>query len=497
MALTLRSGLGRLLTPDEVDANFLGLASGANFNSSVTFPGSVTVTGTLTAALLVGALGGHLLFSSDNTYDIGAAGATRPRTGYFGTSLVSPKFDTEAGTSHLLGSGSRDALRIIHSAVVGDGITISSVDSTGSATFEPLVINADGLTLQAEGASAVQFTTGGASRVQLNTNGHMLWNTDNAIDIGASGANRPRTGYFGTSVVTPTIGTGAASGLSLTTSGGTQMQIQHIASAANFAVIQGAAAGNAPFVYSNGSDTNVGLALGTKGTGSTRFYTDVLATPLLQCEISHTGSANRYLIFTGSNGGNPTISTSAGDLMFGANLVVSKTGGGISLNDTSGTNQTFVLFSDNGTERWRLISEGNIADDFLLWNNTRAVVDVRVEQSTGNVSFLGATIVQNSQSTAYTLVLSDANKHILHPSADTTARTFTIPANSSVAYRVGTAITFVNQNGAGVLTIAITTDTMRLAGAGTLGSRTLAANGVATALKVASTEWIISGTGLT
>jgi hypothetical protein len=104
---------------------------------------------------------------------------------------------------------------------------------------------------------------------------------------------------------------------------------------------------------------------------------------------------------------------------------------------------------------------------------------------------------QNSQSAAYTLVLADANRHILHPSADTTARTFTIPANASVAFPIGTAVTFVNQNGAGVVTIAITSDTMRLAGAGTTGSRTLAANGMATALKITATEWIISGTGLT
>lgn len=102
-------------------------------------------------------------------------------------------------------------------------------------------------------------------------------------------------------------------------------------------------------------------------------------------------------------------------------------------------------------------------------------------------------IPQNAQSTAYSLVLTDAGKHILHPSADTTARIFTIPANASVAFPIGTAITFVNQVSAGVLTIAITTDTMRLAGAGTTGSRTLAANGVATAVKLTSTEWIISG----
>jgi hypothetical protein len=109
---------------------------------------------------------------------------------------------------------------------------------------------------------------------------------------------------------------------------------------------------------------------------------------------------------------------------------------------------------------------------------------------------LSSLIRQSSQSAAYTLVLTDGGKHILHPSADTTARVFTIPANSSVAFPIGTAVTFVNQASAGTITISITTDTMRLAGAGTTGSRTLAANGIATALKITSTEWIISGTGL-
>lgn len=116
-----------------------------------------------------------------------------------------------------------------------------------------------------------------------------------------------------------------------------------------------------------------------------------------------------------------------------------------------------------------------------------------LSDSIGNVRL----IPQNSQSAAYTLVASDSGKHILHPSADTTARTFTIPANASVAFPIGTAVTFVNQDSAGVVTIAITSDTMRLAGAGTTGSRTLAANGVATAIKITSTEWIISGNGLT
>lgn len=102
----------------------------------------------------------------------------------------------------------------------------------------------------------------------------------------------------------------------------------------------------------------------------------------------------------------------------------------------------------------------------------------------------------NSQSAAYTLVLADSGKVILHPSSDANARTFTIPANSSVAYPIGTAITFINMTSQ-VVTIAITTDTMNLSSAGTTGSRSLAQYGSATAIKITSTNWLISGSGLT
>lgn len=106
-------------------------------------------------------------------------------------------------------------------------------------------------------------------------------------------------------------------------------------------------------------------------------------------------------------------------------------------------------------------------------------------------------IPQNSQSAAYTLVLADAGKHIFHPSTDANARTYTIPANGSVAYPIGTAITFINMTSQ-VVTIAITTDTMYLSStAGSTGSRSLAQYGSATAIKITSTSWLISGSNLT
>jgi len=106
------------------------------------------------------------------------------------------------------------------------------------------------------------------------------------------------------------------------------------------------------------------------------------------------------------------------------------------------------------------------------------------------------TVPENLQSANYTTVLADAGKFLYHPASDANARTITIASNASVAYTIGTVISFINLS-ANALTIAIATDTMYLAGPGTTGSRTLAQYGCATALKVDTTTWIISGTGLT
>lgn len=102
---------------------------------------------------------------------------------------------------------------------------------------------------------------------------------------------------------------------------------------------------------------------------------------------------------------------------------------------------------------------------------------------------------QSSQSSNYTLVLTDANKHIFHPTGAGASDTFTIPANASVAFPLGTIVTFINEDSNSVF-IAITTDTMTLAGTTTTGTRTLAQNGIAVAIKITTTKWLISGTGL-
>lgn len=102
---------------------------------------------------------------------------------------------------------------------------------------------------------------------------------------------------------------------------------------------------------------------------------------------------------------------------------------------------------------------------------------------------------QNIQAGNYTLLLTDTGKHIYHASGAGAGDTYTIPANASVAFPIGTTVTFVNED-SNAVSIAITTDTLTLAGSTSTGTRTLGQNGVATALKTTATKWVISGPGV-
>ena len=123
---------------------------------------------------------------------------------------------------------------------------------------------------------------------------------------------------------------------------------------------------------------------------------------------------------------------------------------------------------------------------------TGTAATATASSTASSLGYLG--IPQSGTATTATLAIGDAGKHIY---VTTNGQTITIPANASVAYPIGTTIGFIAGPSATTVTIAITSDTMYLAGTGTTGSRTLAAHGMATAVKVAATTWYISGNGLT
>lgn len=101
----------------------------------------------------------------------------------------------------------------------------------------------------------------------------------------------------------------------------------------------------------------------------------------------------------------------------------------------------------------------------------------------------------NDQAGNYTFALSDRGKMMRFFGGG--GITYTIPANASIAFPIGTVIDITNQGGAS-LTIAITTDTLAWpGGGGATGSRILATTNSATIKKVSSTGWWIAGSGIT
>lgn len=158
----------------------------------------------------------------------------------------------------------------------------------------------------------------------------------------------------------------------------------------------------------------------------------------------------------------------------------------------SGTN---TIYYRSASDTWTAVTIGGSLTFSGGTLNAALTLATTVTQSgtpvATSVGFLGSP--QMADQDDYTLALTDAGGHYYHTSAST--HTLTIPANGSVAFPIGTVIGIVNENGGGNLSLAITTDTLRW-GSST-GTRTIAANGTATLLKVTSTVWRLTGDGIT
>lgn len=233
--------------------------------------------------------------------------------------------------------------------------------------------------------------------------------------------------------------------------------------------------GNGTSALAVSSITDNGTAVtGTEPFSAPNFAGGYTTTATAAGTTTLTVASTQYQFFTGSTTQTVVLPVTS-TLFTGLTYTVVNNSTGVVTVQSSGANTVLVMGPQSTATFICILTSGTTA---ASWSVQAAY----------------ANVPQNSQSAAYTTVLSDAGKHILHPTADNNARTFTIDSNASVPYPIGTSITFVNQ--INTVTIAINSDTLTLAGAGTTGSRTLAANGIATALKIASTNWIISGSGL-
>lgn len=104
-----------------------------------------------------------------------------------------------------------------------------------------------------------------------------------------------------------------------------------------------------------------------------------------------------------------------------------------------------------------------------------------------SVGFRGMPTSAQTQGSLITLAATDNGKRVPN-----TTGGWTILANGTLALPVGFTCVLYNDSGA-TQTVAITTDTLRLHGTTSTGTRTVALRGFCTLVKVNTTEWVATG----
>jgi hypothetical protein len=487
-------------------ANTTGDASASYIVSTLTGAGTVTaqfaivkVTGTLTTPKIITAP------SYSKTYIV--VNAATGSTVSFIRSGQTPAVSIAVGESAYVYYNGTDYVKL--SSTVATGVTSFTAGTTG---FTPSTSTTGAVTLAGTlgtangGTNLTSFTSGGlvyASSTSALATGSAL--TFSGSSLGSTSAWSAGNGQIFTDATS-----GNLSGIVAKYSGSTKGYLYYDNSASLY-TLYGDVGVSLAF-YANNTEgmrlTSTGLGIGTSSPAyKLEVIQDQNAATYVRFRNNDAGSSayagilvngygNQWAMRMGSTAANSNALQFAVDPA-GANTTVATltTAGNVLVGGTAArgtTVGTAHLDLFNGTA-----PAGTLTNGISLYSDSG---DFKFMNAAGQAFDVGyRNIPQNAQAGNYTLTLADSGDHIYHASGDGAA-TYTIPAASSVAFPLGTAITFINLSATSI-SIAITTDTMYLAKDGTTGTRTLAQYGSATAIKVSGVSssgiWLISGSALT
>ena len=155
-------GASANMTFDGTTLTVAGLSNTGNTTLGNASADTVTVNGTITS---------NLIFT-DNTYDIGASGATRPRTGYFGTSIFTPLLDATN-------------VEVTNIKALDGTASITLANSTGVASFTANPVLSGGTANGVLYLNGSKSATSGTALTFDGTNGGTtgLWSVGNLTAV--------------------------------------------------------------------------------------------------------------------------------------------------------------------------------------------------------------------------------------------------------------------------------------------------------------------------
>ncbi len=485
---------------------------GAGLNLSMA--GELTATG---GAAVWGAITGTLSDQTDlqNALNLKAPLASPTFTGTPAAPTAAPGTNTTqlATTAFVIANAGTGTVTSVSSAN-GD-LTVA----TGTTTPVLTVVSAPKLTtaraingVNFDGTAGITVTAAAGTLTGTTLNSTVV--TSSLTAVGALATGSLATGFV-VGGVTITLGSDAANDIYYRNSSGVLTRLangttgQFLAATTGSAPSWGTPSGSGTVTHTGNLTANaVVLGNGTADvTVSTAFVTD--GTSVLTVGVAG-ATASGAVVIKGKTSGSLRLAVNdatAQNIIIG--LAAQTTGGAtLTIPNVAGVGDTFVFNTLAATLANKTLSaavldigltgtSGAYAVDLSTWSGTfKSPTGACTMGSSMTVNGAAITneIPVNLQNGTYSTVLSDAGKSITHSSGS--AHTWTI--DGSLSYPVGTTITFFN-NGTGVVTIAMSTDSMQLAGTATSGSRTLTGpNAIATVYKYASGAWVImNGAGLT
>lgn len=229
---------------------------------------------------------------------------------------TSPAFNVNAAT------GSSATGWQVTAAAAAGGANLSVISSGTNETG----------TIDAKGSGTIDLNTTGTGNVRALRNFDIAHNSTPTLTCGTSG-----------NVACTFTSLGSGGHIFKGASGGTLLTIDtagQTSGIVNSMILRAQITGGGPSFIANGSDTDVAINFASKAAGNINFFSDQLSAQ--QFAVIKTASSTRWLTVTGSNGGNPTLSTSAGQIAFGTTINGSDA-------TMTGTIRANTAFSANGT----------------------------------------------------------------------------------------------------------------------------------------------------